>query len=142
MGNAAFTHLSFASMGFGSQEYAQAGHFCTASQRVDSAFGKLGAQRLAPLLKVSDTEETAKQLKPWSKEFLANLWKLAGDEIMPIIAKKTKTILARLRIAMTLRHPRLMKAGKRMTTRKSSRIWTRAARGRLTTTRMTRNPGC
>lgn len=61
----AFSHLSFAVLGFGSTDYQQAGHYCTAAQKVDAGFAALAARRLLPVARVTDTKDAEAQVLPW-----------------------------------------------------------------------------
>lgn len=61
----AFSHLSFAVLGFGSTDYQQAGHYCTAAQKVDAGFAALAARRLLPFGRVTDTRDADAQVLPW-----------------------------------------------------------------------------
>eukprot|EP00928_Gymnodinium_smaydae_P063877 TRINITY_DN47355_c0_g1_i1.p1 TRINITY_DN47355_c0_g1~~TRINITY_DN47355_c0_g1_i1.p1 ORF type:complete len:700 (-),score=142.86 TRINITY_DN47355_c0_g1_i1:136-2235(-) len=74
----ALAHLSFAVVGFGSSEYGPSGHYCTAALRVDKALSGLGGRRLLTPLRVTDTDDMAKQLKPWTPRLLRVLWRLAA----------------------------------------------------------------
>lgn len=78
VGGAALKHLNFAVLGFGSSEYAPAGHFCSAAVRADAALAALGATRLVPLAKVTDTKEAEIQVAPWRKAFRTALSTLAA----------------------------------------------------------------
>jgi tRNA wybutosine-synthesizing protein 1 len=73
------SHLGFAVLGFGSSEYEQAGHYCTAAEKVDEMLAKLSASRLLTLRKVTDTEDLASQVQPWSSSLLRALQSLAGS---------------------------------------------------------------
>lgn len=64
-------HLHFAVLGFGSSVYASAGHFCTAAVRADGALAAMGAQRVARLTRVTDTQEQADQVAAWKEELHA-----------------------------------------------------------------------
>merc|ERR1712048_1410236 len=76
VGSAAFSHLSYAVLGFGSTEYEVAGHYCTAAARVDQLFAKMSASRLLTLKKVTDTEDAAAQVAPWSDALFQKLRQL------------------------------------------------------------------
>lgn len=73
VGRAALQHLHFAVIGFGSVEYAPAGHFCLAASRADAAMAALGARRIASLVRVTDTEEIPDQVAPWMAAIKAAL---------------------------------------------------------------------
>lgn len=73
VGGAAMRHLNFAVLGFGSTEYAAAGHFCTTAIRADAAMAALGAKRVASLTKVTDTEEHDSQVAPWIESLLDSI---------------------------------------------------------------------
>jgi tRNA wybutosine-synthesizing protein 1 len=64
-------------LGFGSTEYQISGHYCTVAARVDELFGKLSASRLLPLKKVTDTEDAASQVVPWSEDLMQALKSLS-----------------------------------------------------------------
>lgn len=80
VGKTALAHLSFAVLGFGSQEYEPAGHYCTAAANVDVALGNLSALRLLPLVKVSDTLEVEPQVESWSASLPGLLVDLASGK--------------------------------------------------------------
>eukprot|EP00913_Durusdinium_trenchii_P014560 g13659.t1 len=71
VGRSAMKHLHFAVLGFGSSVYASAGHFCTAAVRADGALAAMGAQRVARLTRVTDTQEQADQVAAWKEELHA-----------------------------------------------------------------------
>jgi tRNA wybutosine-synthesizing protein 1 len=56
--------VRFAVVGFGSDEYA-AEHYCTAAAHLDADLGALGASRLLPLAKVTDTRSVDAQVGTW-----------------------------------------------------------------------------
>lgn len=64
----ALAHVNFAVLGFGSAEYEAAGAYCTAAARVDSALASLAGRRLVTLRKVTDTEDAAAQVNPWTSQ--------------------------------------------------------------------------
>lgn len=87
VGNAAMAHLSFAVVGFGSTEYEPVGHFCTAAQRTDAAFASMGARRLLPVARVTDTLEPSAQVRPWCAQLLPLVRRLAsGITVRPVQA--------------------------------------------------------
>jgi len=86
VGAAALIHLGFAVIGFGSKEYEPLGHYCTAASKVDELFAKLSASRLVPLRKVTDTEEHAAQVEPWTVDLMRSI-QLARDGVG--LSKKT-----------------------------------------------------
>jgi len=65
VGKTALSHLNFAVLGFGSSDYEEAGHFCTAAMQVDAGFAALSARRLLPVGRVSDTRDADSQVTPW-----------------------------------------------------------------------------
>jgi len=83
VGKTALSHLHFAVAGFGSAEYREAGHFCTAAKRVDAGFASLAGHRILPPLCITDTEDVALQFDPWHVSLKALLERL-GDGIVPV----------------------------------------------------------
>merc|ERR1719191_737675 len=56
--------VRFAVVGFGSDAY-PAEHYCTAAAQLDADLGALGASRLLPLTKVTDTQSVDNQVSAW-----------------------------------------------------------------------------
>lgn len=75
----AFFHLKFAVVGFGSSDYEPRGAFCTAALRVDDSFAAMGASRLLPVSRVTDTMETGPQVGPWLSSLCTSLTNLLRD---------------------------------------------------------------
>lgn len=76
----ALSHLGFAVLGFGSDVYQAAGHYCTAAVNVDAGLAALSASRLLPIQKVTDTEDIGVQVEPWSSDVLSALRQLASGK--------------------------------------------------------------
>jgi len=86
VGRVALAHLGFAVLGFGSVVYESTGHFCTAAARVDGWLARLAAHRLVPFARITDTEDAAAQVAPWSEKLTGAIAQLARGTVPPAVS--------------------------------------------------------
>ncbi|CAK0858581.1 unnamed protein product [Prorocentrum cordatum] len=96
VGAAAMAHHHFAVAGFGSDEYEPAGHFCTAASRADAALAAMGALRLLPLVRVTDTQEPGAQVEPWCSQLKTLVFRLADGTAVSVAPGAPATALTPL----------------------------------------------
>jgi tRNA wybutosine-synthesizing protein 1 len=94
VGQAAMAHLHFAVAGFGSDEYEPTGHFCTAASRTDVALASMGALRLLPLVRITDTLELSAQVEPWCSQLKSLLCGLADGTAVSLASRETAAAAA------------------------------------------------